>query len=73
MVKIAARFLVLVSLIVCAGACSTTKYVGDHEYLLDKVTITVDSSQVKANDLKQYLRQQPNYKIFGIFKWPLYV
>ena len=54
-------------------ACSTTKYVGEHEYLLDKVKITVDSTQVKANDLKPFLRQQPNYKIFGILKWPLYV
>ena len=73
MVKMTARYLVLASLIVCVVSCSTTKYVGDHEYLLNKVTITVDSSQVKAADLKQFLRQQPNYKIFGIFKWPLYV
>ena len=54
-------------------SCSTTKYVGDNEYLLDKVKITVDSSQVKANDLKPFLRQQPNYKIFSLLKWPLYV
>jgi outer membrane protein assembly factor BamA len=47
--------------------------VAEHEYLLDKVTITVDSAQVRANDLKPFLRQQPNYKIFGILKWPLYV
>jgi outer membrane protein assembly factor BamA len=47
--------------------------VGDNEYLLDKVVIKVDSNQVKASDLKPYLRQQPNYKIFGILKWPLYV
>lgn len=54
-------------------SCSTTKYVGDSQYLLDKVNITVDSSQIKSNDLKPFLRQQPNYKIFGLLKWPLYV
>ena len=54
-------------------ACSTTKYVGEHEYLLDKVIIKIDSTQVKPNELKPFLRQQPNYKIFGILKWPLYV
>jgi outer membrane translocation and assembly module TamA len=47
--------------------------VGDNEYLLDKIIITVDSSQIKTSQLKPYLRQQPNFKIFGLLKWPLYV
>ena len=67
------RHLFFTTLILSLVACSTTKYVGKHEYLLDKVIITIDSAQVKANDLKPFLRQQPNYKIFGLLKWPLYV
>jgi len=67
------RYLFFISLILSLVACSTTKYVGEHEYLLDKIKISIDSTQVKANDLKSFLRQQPNYKIFGILKWPLYV
>jgi outer membrane protein assembly factor BamA len=47
--------------------------VGENEYLLDRVSITADDAQVKAADLKPYLRQAPNYKVFGILKWPLYV
>jgi outer membrane protein assembly factor BamA len=47
--------------------------VGDGEYLLDRVSIRVDSSRVRPGDLKPYLRQQPNYRIFGLLKWPLYV
>jgi hypothetical protein len=47
--------------------------VGDHEYLLERVTITADDARVKSGDLKPYLRQTPNYKVFGILKWPLYV
>jgi len=73
MVRIKALFLLVASLGIWLISCTTTKYVGEHDYLLDKVKITVDSAQVKTNDLKPFLRQQPNYKIFGILKWPLYV
>lgn len=59
--------------IVCIISCSTTKFVGEDQYLLDKVKITVEDDQVKTNELKPYLRQEPNFKIFGILKWPLYV
>jgi outer membrane protein assembly factor BamA len=37
------------------------------------VEISTDQRSVKAVDLRPYLRQQPNYRIFGILKWPLYV
>ena len=46
---------------------------GENEFLLDKTKITTEGDQVKANDLKPYLRQEPNFKIFGMLKWPLYV
>lgn len=55
------------------AACSTTKYVGDGEYLLDKVEIVSDNKSYKANELKPYLRQQPNFKVFGLMKWQLFV
>jgi outer membrane protein assembly factor BamA len=40
---------------------------------LDKVKIKTDNPDVKSSEMKSYLQQQPNYKIFGLFKWPLYV
>lgn len=55
------------------AACSTTKYVGDGEYLLDKVEIVSDNKSYKTNELKPYLRQQPNFKVFGLMKWQLFV
>ena len=67
------RLMLWISLAVCCWSCSTTKYVGQGEYLLNKVDISVDDTRVKADDLRSYLRQQPNYKVFGILKWPLYV
>ena len=72
-VKILIRFIYLFFLSICIISCSTTKFVNDNEYLLDKVEIKVENKQIKANDLKSYLRQEPNFKIFGILKWPLYV
>ena len=59
-------FLILIS-------CSSTKYVGEGEYLLDKVEILSDKKAYKASDLKPYLKQQPNFKAFGLMKWQLYV
>ena len=55
------------------ASCSTTKYVGEGEYLLDKVKIVSDNKAYKPGDLKPYLKQQPNFKVFGLMKWQLYV
>jgi len=55
------------------ASCSTTKFVNEGEYLLDKVKIESDNKDYKATELKSYLRQQPNFKVFGLMKWQLYV
>lgn len=55
------------------ASCSSTKYVGEGEYLLDKVEIISDNKGYKPGDLKPYLRQQPNFKAFGLMKWQLFV
>jgi outer membrane protein assembly factor BamA len=54
-------------------SCSTTKYVGEGQLLLDKVKIKTNAVEVRPSEMKPYVQQQPNYKIFGLFKWPLYV
>lgn len=59
--------------IACFTSCRTTKYVGDGQYLLDKVKIETDNADVKPSEMKPYLQQHPNYKIFALLKWPLYV
>lgn len=67
------KYICIVCCIVCLASCRTTKYVGDGQYLVDKVKIKTDRPDVKASEMKPYLQQHPNYKIFGLFKWPLYV
>lgn len=55
------------------AACSTTKYVGKNEYLLDKVIVETDNKNVKSGELKAYLRQEPNHKAFGLVRFPLHI
>ena len=66
-----------ISFLICCLAyftsCRTTKYVGEGQYLLDKVKIETDNANVKSSEIKPYLHQHPNFKIFGLLKWPLYV
>ncbi|MDR1632475.1 MAG: sorting and assembly machinery component 50 [Dysgonamonadaceae bacterium] len=49
-------------------SCSATKFVPDGEYLLDKVKIESDVPGYKTFELKPYVRQLPNYKMFGLNK-----
>lgn len=49
-------------------SCSATKYVPEGEYLLDKVKIESDIPGYKTIELKPFVRQTPNYKMFGLNK-----
>jgi hypothetical protein len=49
-------------------SCSATKFVPDGEYLLDKVKIESDVPGYKTAELRPYVRQLPNYKMFGLNK-----
>ena len=52
--------------------CSSTKHVPQGKYLLDDVTIVMDSaSRVRSADLVNYLRQTPNHKVLGFWKLQL--
>ena len=68
---------IIIYIYVCAIAglmsCSTTKFVGEGQYLLAKAEIKTDNPDVKASEMKQYLQQHPNNKLFGLLKWPLYI
>ena len=54
-------------------SCKSTKYVSEGEYLLDKVKISSDVPGYKSMELKPYVRQQPNYKMFGLYKTSLQI
>lgn len=57
----------------CLAGCHPTKFVGEREYLLDEVHIVSDNKHYKSSELRDYVRQQPNFKVFGLMKWQLYL
>jgi len=56
-------FLLLFALLL--SGCSSTKFVPEGEFLLDKITIKTDNKEIKQSDLMEYLRQTPNAAVFG--------
>ncbi len=54
------------------SACSTTKFVPEGKYLLNKAHIKVkDTKDVTSSDLNDYLRQKQNTEILGFWKLQL--
>ncbi|MDX2413576.1 MAG: BamA/TamA family outer membrane protein [Bacteroidales bacterium] len=53
------------SILLVLAACNPTKYILEEESLLEKSEIKIDNNEVKKNDLKPYIKQTPNKRIFG--------
>lgn len=53
------------------GACSSSKFIPDEEYLLDKVEIRSDEKDFNAGQLATFIRQKANSRWFSLFKIPL--
>lgn len=51
-------------------SCKQTKYVPEGRYLLKKNKIEQSGEKIPKDDLSEIIRQQPNYKRFGV-KWKL--
>lgn len=56
-----------------ASSCSPTRKLGENEYLLTKNVIENDSKVVSKSDLESFLRQKPNRRIFGFYRFHLQV
>ena len=55
-----------------AVACNPARKLGADQYLLNKNTIVVDNSSVHKDDLKGLIKQKPNRKILGLFRFHLW-
>ena len=58
-------------LLLLCTACSTTKYVPDGDYLLNKVSLKCDNGDIKQSEAMTYLRQTPNPKLFDFIPFNL--
>jgi len=61
-------FLLLIPILWSLYSCSSTKFIPEGEYLLDRVKIESDIPDYKTLELNPYIRQQPNFKMFGLNK-----
>lgn len=52
-------------------SCSPVKYVGEREYLLNKVTVKTESKDVSKTEIKKNIRQKPNTRILGVARFHL--
>lgn len=52
-------------------SCSSTKYVGKDEYLLNRVHLEVKDKKINNGELKKTIRQKPNTRILGVFRFHL--
>ena len=70
-VKIAVLLTVILACLLLLCSCSSKKYLSEGEYLLDKVSVTTDTTRVNVDMLSGYVRQQPNTRWISMVKLPL--
>lgn len=63
--------LYLCSVLLFLSSCSVSRFVPEGEYLLDKVSIQSDSSELKTGPLSLYVRQHPNGRWFNLWRVPM--
>lgn len=65
------KILLILGLSVFLFSCSSTRYVGENEYLLNRVKVKVEDKKIAPSDLKKTLRQKPNTRILGVARFHL--
>ncbi len=59
-------FFVLAAVVL--SSCSSTKFVPQGHHLLNKVEIKTDEKSLNEKEMTQFLRQEPNFKVFGLYR-----
>ncbi len=66
------NILIVAALVVMVfSSCKTVRYVPDNQFLLAKSKISVDNKSINQSELKNYLKQRPNTKILGFWRFHL--
>jgi len=63
----------LIPLYLILSSCNPSKHLGEKQYLLTKNKIVTDDPAIPKSELASYVRQKPNRKIFGFFRFHLAV
>jgi len=65
------KIIYVIILIFIMTGCKLTKYVQDDEYLLNREKVFINNEKIDLSKLKQNLKQKPNVKILGFYKFYL--
>lgn len=65
--------LAIVIVFVALHSCRVTKHVPDNEFLLTKVNIDCDNTDIDIEDLETTLKQKANRKTLSVFRFHLFV
>ena len=63
--------LAMAATVAIISSCSTSKYIPENEYLLEKVEVKSTDKNFDTSQLDQYIRLKGNSKWFSLFKIPL--
>ena len=55
------------------ASCSSTRFVPEGKYLLNRISVKVDDNKLKREELKTHIKQKENLRILGILKFHLWV
>ena len=69
--KLIRRYFLLLLAVVSLASCSVSKHLPDNSYLLDKVNVVSNDKSYSSSDAQPNLRQTPNTRVLGFFRWPL--
>lgn len=61
----------LLGLFIFCCSCTSTRYVGKDEYLLNRVKVKMEDNNVNVAELKKTIRQRPNTRILGVSRFHL--
>lgn len=65
--------LVFVVGVLLITSCSSTRFVPEGKYLLNRISVKVDDKNLKRDELKTHIKQKENLRILGVFKFHLWV
>ncbi|MBO7466664.1 MAG: BamA/TamA family outer membrane protein [Bacteroidaceae bacterium] len=69
--KLIKRYFLLLLAVVSLASCSVSKHLPKDSYLLDKVNVVSSDKSYSSSDAQPNLRQTPNTRVLGLFRWPL--
>ncbi len=73
MIQLVQKYITFVVILLLLVGCNLTRQVKDGEYLLDKIEIETNTSEIPKSEANTYVKQKPNDKILGLFRFHLWL